>query len=228
MHNNNATNPIRVLLIDDHLLFRAGLAELLQRRGIEVVASVSEGESGIKLAMQLLPDFILLDIRMPDINGLDILQRLQAVGSTIPVIMVTTSRDDKDIAQALRLGAKGYLLKDMEPDELVSALQRIKQGDIIVAPELTTTLARVLQNDANHPSDRHKLDTLTPRETEILCYIAEGCSNKVISRSLGITDGTVKLHVKSILRKLDIHSRVEAAVIAVEQGLARKRLKDQY
>ncbi|MDH5232634.1 MAG: response regulator transcription factor [Gammaproteobacteria bacterium] len=209
---------LRVLLIDDHSLFRVGLEGLLERRGIEIVASVASGSEGIDLVHNLQPDIVLLDVRMPDMNGLEILETLRKQGCKIPVIMVTTSRDDKDIAKALRCGATGYLLKDMEPDELVQALHAIMRGETVVAPELATTLARVVQG--KNPQDTEdKLESLTPREREILQHIAEGGSNKVIGRALGITDGTVKLHVKSILRKLDVHSRVEAAVIAVEHGL---------
>lgn len=214
-------DPITVLLIDDHCLFRAGLAELLERRGIQVVASVNNGVEGVKLAQTLLPDIILLDIRMPESNGLDVLNQLNKAGNRQPVIMVTTSRDEDDIAYTLKNGAKGYLLKDMEPNDLINALHKIKKGETVVAPELATTLAKALQgSDTTAPQS--KLNELTPRELEILQYIAEGGSNKVIARTLGITDGTVKLHVKSILRKLDVHSRVEAAVIAVENNLSKK------
>ena len=214
--------PINVLLIDDHSLFRAGLAELLERRGIDVIASVNNGQEGIQLALQLNPDIILLDVRMPDIGGLEVLSQLIQKGVTQPIIMVTTSRDEHDISYALKNGAKGYLLKDMEPNDLIEALHKIKRGETVVAPDLATTLAKALQgsNDANSPQTR--LKDLTPREFEILQYIAEGGSNKAIARILGITDGTVKLHVKSILRKLEVHSRVEAAVIAVENNIGKK------
>jgi two-component system nitrate/nitrite response regulator NarL len=158
---------------------------------------------------------------MPGLNGLEILERLRSQAHSVAVVMVTTSRDENDVATALKRGARGYLLKDMEPDDLYAALLSIKLGGTVVAPELAVTLARVLQGlNANKQADR--LADLTPREKEILRYIAEGGSNKVIGRALGITDGTVKLHVKAILRKLDVHSRVEAAVIAVERGLGRR------
>lgn len=214
---------ISVLLIDDHSLFRAGLAELLTRRGIRVVASVNNGVEGIRQAAVGRPDIILLDIRMPDLSGLEVLSRLRSVNIRVPVVMVTTSRDEQEVSHALRNGANGYLLKDMEPDDLIEALREVMRGETVVAPELAVTLARALQGQAH--DDRHsqnKLTDLTPREKQILGYIAEGGSNKAIGRDLGITDGTVKLHVKSILRKLRVHSRVEAAVIAVENGLGRR------
>jgi two-component system nitrate/nitrite response regulator NarL len=137
--------------------------------------------------------------------------------------MLTTSRDEQDVIASLQNGAQGYLLKDMEPDELIDAMRRIVAGETLVAPELTGVLARAVQG-GKEPEDSGlpKAADLTPREREILCLLAEGQSNKVIGRNLGISDGTVKLHVKAILRKLDVHSRVEAAVLAVEQNLCRR------
>ena len=132
---------------------------------------------------------------------------------------LTTSRDENDVVSALQGGARGYLLKDMEPDQLVLALRDIMAGKTVVAPDLAPVLARVVQGDSIVPAEESPFAKLTPRENEILALLAEGQSNKVIARNLGISDGTVKLHVKAILRKLDVHSRVEAAVIAVEENI---------
>jgi len=215
---------MRVIMIDDHALFRVGLQGLLEQRGIEVIAAIAEGSEGIKLAEEMQPDIILLDLRMPDMSGLEVLQKIKEKEIKIPVVMLTTSNEEQDLVEALRNGAQGYLLKDMEPDELVSALRDIEKGKNVVAQELTDVLARMVQGD---PIEENKKDTpfssLTPRELEILCLLADGQSNKVIARNLGISDGTVKLHVKAILRKLEVHSRVEAAVIAVEQGLRQNK-----
>ncbi|MDH5471606.1 MAG: response regulator [Gammaproteobacteria bacterium] len=211
---------MRVIMIDDHALFRVGLQGLLEQRGIEVIAAVAEGSEGIRLAQELQPNIILLDLRMPDMSGLDVLRKIKEKKIKIPVVMLTTSNEEHDLVEALRNGAQGYLLKDMEPDELVSALRDIERGKNVVAQGLTDVLARMVQGDPmeEEPKDNPFSD-LTPRELEILCLLADGQSNKVIARNLGISDGTVKLHVKAILRKLHVHSRVEAAVIAVEQGL---------
>lgn len=209
----------RVLLVDDHTLFREGLQELLGRRGIETVGAVGDGDTGIRLAAELQPDVILLDMRMPGMNGLEVLRRLRQNGLAMPVVMLTTSTDEQDLVECLRNGAQGYLLKEMEPGDLVSALEDIMQGNTVVAPHLTQLLARVVQGQAGTEHEPNPFDVLTPRETEILGLLAEGQSNKVIARNLGISDGTVKLHVKAILRKLGVHSRVEAAVLAVQQGL---------
>jgi two-component system nitrate/nitrite response regulator NarL len=215
-------HPVRVILIDDHALFRSGLSELLERRGIKVMAAVGEGYEGIRLAQELPCDLILLDIRMPNLDGLETLHRLRKAGISVPIIMLTTSHEDQDVVQTLRDGAQGYLLKDMEPDELVKALYDVLSGGTVVAPELAGVLARVVREGKPSSNSTSPFAELTPREMEILKHLAEGQSNKVIGRELGIADGTVKLHVKSILRKLGIRSRVEAAVIAVEHGLTRK------
>jgi len=212
---------MRILLIDDHALFRAGLEGLLERRAIQVVGSVGSGEEGLRLATELKLDIILLDMRMPRMEGGEVLKVLRRRGITVPVVMLTTSREEQDLVDALRNGANGYLLKDMEPDELVDALHEIMAGGMVVAPDLAGVLARVIKGDDRSGLHNTPLAELTPREQQILRHLAEGQSNKVIGRELGISDGTVKLHVKAILRKLGVHSRVEAAVIAVEQGLCR-------
>lgn len=220
---------LRVLIIDDHTLFREGLQGLLARHGIEVVASLGDGQEGMRLAHELRPDVLLLDMRMPVMDGLSILRQLQQDKFLPPVVMLTTSSDERDLVEALRAGARGYLLKDMEPDDLVVALRDIVAGKTVVAPNLTQVLARIVQGDTPPEPEPSPIDDLTPRESEILGLLAEGQSNKVIARNLGISDGTVKLHVKAILRKLGIHSRVEAAVIAVEHGLrANKTIVSRY
>ena len=220
----SAAEALRVLIIDDHTLFRSGLKELLERRGIEVVATAGDGEEGCALAATSRPDVILLDVRMPGIGGLTVLERLKEAGIETPVLMLTTSSEDRDLVAAVRAGAAGYLLKDLEPDELIDALGKIIAGECVIAPEMTGVLARVVQGDEPIASSDDRFSELTPREMEILCHLAEGQSNKVIARELGISNGTVKLHVRAILRKLQVSSRVEAAVLAVEEGIGpRKR-----
>jgi len=217
---------MKVLLIDDHALVRKGLEALLQSRGIEIAGSVGSGKEGIDQVKELKPDIVLLDINMPEMNGLETLQCLRKDGIDIPVLMLTMSREERDLEGALRAGAQGYLLKDMDPEELVPALNDALQGKNVVAKELIGSLTRIVQGHSASPAASDEatdaLSELTPRETEILGHIAEGKSNKVIARELDISDGTVKLHVKSILRKLDMHSRVEAAVMAVQIGLNKK------
>ncbi len=216
---------MKTLLIDDHALFRVGLEGLLERRGIKVVAAVGEPRQGAALIDKYEPDVVLLDLRMPELSGLELLRELTRKYPQLPIVMLTTSSDENDLAECLRNGARGYLLKDMEPDELVMALQEIVKGETVVAPGLTGALANLVKH-GNNPERRQRMapfNDLTPREMEILCHLSEGQSNKVIARNLSISDGTVKLHVKAILRKLGVHSRVEAAVMAVEKGLCSKQ-----
>lgn len=213
---------MRVLLIDDHTLFRLGLKGLLEHSNIEVVGAASTGQDGLRLAAELDPDVILLDVRMPDMDGLLVLNNLRDQGISAPIAMLTTSDEDTDLVDSLRSGAQGYLLKDMDPEELVAALHKIVAGETVVAPQLAGILARALQGKPVAKPPMTPLSSLTPREKEIISHLAEGQSNKAIARDLGISDGTVKLHVKAILRKLKVRSRVEAAVIAVEQGLGRR------
>ncbi|HHH47472.1 MAG TPA: response regulator [Gammaproteobacteria bacterium] len=214
---------MRVLLIDDHTLFRLGLKNLLERSDIDVVGAASTGHEGLKIVHEADPDVVLLDMRMPDMDGLSVLKKLREDGVEAPIAMLTTSSEERDLVESLRNGAQGYLLKDMDPEDLVAALRRIVDGETVVTPQLAGTLARALTGKIEEPEEETPLSELTPRETEIIEHLAEGQSNKVIARELGITDGTVKLHVKAILRKLNVRSRVEAAVIAVEQGLGRRR-----
>ena len=211
---------MRILLIDDHALFRIGLQELLERRGIEVIAAIGDCEAGIMQVVESQPDIVLLDMRMPQMSGVEVLRQLRDKQQKMAISMLTTSRDEKDVIESLQGGAQGYLLKDMEPDDLITALNDILNGKTVVAPELTSVLARAVQGETAESAETQDLfSELTPRESEILCHLAEGQSNKVIANQLGISEGTVKLHVKSILRKLDVNSRVEAAVIAVEKKL---------
>lgn len=218
---------MRVLLIDDHALVRKGIEELLQSRGIQVVASVSSGEEGLRRARELTFDIVLLDIQMKGMSGIETLKKLRESGNLTPAIMLTMSREDADLAAALRAGAQGYLLKDIEPEDLVPALEAVLGGTNVVAEEMVGTLARIVQGNAAEsktaPRPATPFSRLTPREREILERIAEGLSNKMIAHVLTITDGTVKLHVKAILRKLGMRSRVEAAVAAVTHGLGRSK-----
>lgn len=216
---------VRVLIVDDHALFRSGLETLLERHDIDVIATAGNGREGFMLAREIEPDVVLLDMRMPEMTGLEVLAGLRTCGFTKPIVMLTTSNEEQDLLTCLKNGANGYLLKDMEASELVAALRDIVSGKSVVAPELTYILARAVQGDmATEQKDDNSspFSELTPRELEILCMLTEGQSNKVIAKNIGITDGTVKLHVKNILRKLAVHSRVEAAVMAVEHNYCSK------
>lgn len=207
---------IRVLLVDDHTLFRKGLAELLEQRGaISVVGIAGDGDEALPLLESTAPDVVITDLKMPPQGGLAFLRQIRAEGWRGPVLILTVSDDQEDLAGAMAAGAQGYLLKDMEPDDVVDAVQRAVRGETVVAPALTLKLVNLLQG-GHPPPKADALQQLTPREREILDYLAQGLSNKAIGRALDISHDTVKLHVRHILAKLNLTSRVEAAVFAVE------------
>ncbi len=209
---------MNIYIIDDHALFRNGLVSLLESRNISAVAAASP-EQGLVEISSLDLDIILLDLRMPQMSGLEVLKALKGQDVKTPVVMLTTSTEENDLRDCLKHGAQGYLLKDMDPDELVGALNEVVSGSIVVAQDMTYVLAKVLKNELT--DSESSFDVLTNREKEVACQVASGHSNKVIARELGISDGTVKLHVKSILKKLSLSSRVEVAVMVTEKGCCK-------
>jgi two-component system nitrate/nitrite response regulator NarL len=218
--------PIRILVVDDHTLFRRGLTALLARDPqLEVVGDAADAGEALRRATELLPDLILLDNHLPGVNGVDALPALLDAVPGVRVLMLTVSEDEHDLAAALRGGASGYLLKTIEGDALVAAIVRAMRGESVVAPEMTGKLVAAYRGAASGTAAASPapaaspIDQLSPREQEILRGIARGASNKEIGRSLGIAETTVKIHVQHVLRKLDVASRVQAAVIASEHGL---------
>ncbi|MBL8324647.1 MAG: response regulator [Rubrivivax sp.] len=211
----------RIVLVDDHALCRSGLADLLrQRGGMEVVASLGELAQVAPTLRQHRPDLLVLDLRMPGTDGLTLLLRLRAEGIDTPVLILTLSDDERDLASALRAGVRGYLLKDMEPEEVLQGIANAARGELVVAPAMTLKLAQLLQSGSKATDRRDLIASLTERERQILDHLARGESNKAIARALDISHDTVKLHVRHILAKLNLSSRVEAAVLAVESRLA--------
>lgn len=215
------STPISVLLVDDHNLFRSGIRSLLQRHAdFSVVGEAADGVEGVKRAKQLQPDVVLLDLNMPGISGLQTLQLILQDCPKTAVIMLTVSEDAEDLTVALKAGARGYLVKNIETDFLVRAIRRAASGEAVVAETMTAKLIAQLQGGASQrvepPSE---LDKLTPREKEILACLARGESNKGIARTLNVAESTVKIHVQNILKKLNLSSRVQAAVFAVEHGM---------
>ncbi|HQT29897.1 MAG TPA: response regulator [Thiobacillus sp.] len=212
-------NQTRIILVDDHTLFRKGLAELLEQSGqIEVTAFTGNPNEVSMLLHAHRPDVLILDLNMPGIDGITLMQQLRAEGHTLPVLILTLSEAEDDLARALRAGANGYLLKSMEPDEVVDAILRARRGETVVALAMTAKLVKLY--DQKDQQKGSLLDSLTPREREILTHLSRGESNKAIARSLDISHDTVKLHVRHILAKLNLSSRVEAAVFAVENRVA--------
>lgn len=218
---NDSLAPISVLLVDDHTLFRSGIRSLLQRHSdFSVVGEAADGIEGIKRAKQLSPDVVLLDLNMPGMSGLETLQLLLQDCPDTAVIMLTVSEEAEDLATALQAGARGYLLKNIETDFLVRAIRRAAAGEPVLAEAMTSKLVMHLKGGQHKQEVTTEFDKLTPREKEILSCLARGESNKVIARSLDLAESTVKIHVQNILKKLNLSSRVQAAVFAVERGIA--------
>lgn len=231
--------PIRILIVDDHTLFRRGLTALLQREPqFEVIGDAADASEAQRRAEALKPDLILLDHHLPGVSGADALPALLRAVPGVRVLMLTVSEDEGDLAAALRGGACGYLLKTIEGDALASAIRRAMRGESVVAHEMTGKLFAAYRDAASPlvasaPSSTppvtpastaasmaaSRLDVLSQRELDILRGIGRGQANKEIARTLGIAESTVKIHVQHILRKLEVSSRVHAAVIASEQGL---------
>jgi len=216
------TQPVSVLLVDDHPLFRSGVRSLLQRHPrFAVVGEASDGAGGARLAAQLGPDVILLDLHMPGMSGVETLRLILQDRAGAAVIMLTVSEEAEDLATALQAGARGYLIKNIDADYLIRAIERAAAGESVLAESMTGKLMAQLQKQRAPmpPAPPSDLDRLTPREREILACLARGESNKLIARVLDLAESTVKIHVQNILKKLGLSSRVQAAVFAVEQGL---------
>lgn len=205
-----------ILLVDDHPLLRKGLKQLLSfDNELEVIAEASSGVEAIEIADREDPDLIILDLNMQGMDGLETLSKLRDNGVTSRIIMLTVSDADEDVLAAISQGADGYLLKDTDPDLLLEQIKQSLTGKMVLSEAVTQVLAAAIRRPTVRPAS--ELDSLTGREVEILHCIAKGMSNKVIARELDISDGTVKVHVKHLLKKLGLRSRVEAAVWMVNQ-----------
>lgn len=215
----DTNEKISIILVDDHTLFRSGIKALLARQeDCEVVGEAADGLSGVKLAEQLNPDVVLLDLDMPVMNGREALAQILSSRPDQTVVMLTVSEDSEDLTECMRLGARGFLLKNINADFLVDAVKKAAAGDNVFSPEMTARLVQSLIRPAA-PAAAGALDMLTPRELEILGHLAAGHSNKIIARKLDLAESTIKVHVQSILRKLELSSRVQAAVYAVQHNV---------
>lgn len=203
----------RVLLVDDHPLFRRGVMQLIAAQpDFEVVGEAASGEDGVALTHTLNPDIVLLDVDMRGMGGLLALKQIKESGADTQVIMLSVSDAEMNLVTAVRSGADGYLLKDAEPEEMLEKLRQAARGEVIFTDSLMAMLVDAMRSGTPAPSTD---EALTERERQILQLIAAGKSNKHIARQLGISDGTVKVHVKNLLRKLHLRSRLEAAVWAL-------------
>jgi DNA-binding NarL/FixJ family response regulator len=211
---------IRVLIVDDQTLVRQGVRSLLAlAEGIEVVGEAGDGRQAIELIPQIRPDVVLMDMRMPVMSGLEALQSLARSNNLPPTIILTTFDDDQLVLAGLKAGAKGYLLKDVSLEQLVSAIQTVSEGGSLVQPAVTQRLLSGLEHMRNDFVSLDRPDPLTERETEILRLMAGGFSNKEIANSLGVAEGTIKNHVSNILSKLGVRDRTRAVLKAFELQL---------
>lgn len=212
--------PIRVALIDDQTLVRQGIRSLLElTEDVEVVAEAEDGGQALGLLRRHQVDVLLLDLRMPHQDGLATLRELRETGTTVPVLVLTTFDDDELVLQALREGARGYLLKDVTLEQLITAVRTVAAGGNTIQPALTDRLLRAVSHRSTGiPSlDRHP--DLTPRERDVLRLAASGYSNREISQALHLSEGTVKNHMSNVLVKLGVRDRTRAVLIALELGL---------
>ncbi|MEW8029741.1 MAG: two-component system response regulator NarL [Candidatus Thiodiazotropha sp.] len=209
-----------ILTIDDHPLFRKGVSDLIDMDDtLELVGEAANGPDGLVVAKQFNPDLILLDINMKGMNGLETLKAIREQEIDSKVLMLTVSDNEEDVLTALRLGADGYLLKDMEPEDILKSIRKAVEGTLVISDHLTQLLAKALREDDKF-KEKDPITSLTAREKEILQCIAQGQSNKQIANVLKISEGTVKVHVKHLLKKLNLHSRTEAAVWALKEGIS--------
>jgi DNA-binding NarL/FixJ family response regulator len=209
---------MRVLLADDHALFRAGIASLLRAWSVEVVGQASNGKEALEQARRLRPDLVLMDITMPGCSGLEATRQIKAELPGTKIVMVTVSDDSDDLFEAIKSGADGYLLKDMSEEELSRTLEAVAAGEPALSPALAARIVDEFARAAK-ATDEKQASALTPRESDVLRLVSAGATNKEIAAALNVTENTVNFHVKNILAKLRLKNRAQAAVYAVTSGL---------
>jgi len=218
-------DPIRVLIADDHAFFRRGLEAVLQGEvGLDLVGQASDGQEAVQIASEVVPDVVLMDIRMPKITGIEAARQMKEVAPSAKIVMLTISDEEEDLFEAIRAGASGYLLKDIPLDELADSVRAVYGGQSLINPsmagKLLTEFATLARRDAeDEPAKHAPAPKLTDREMEVLRLVARGLNNRDIAKELFISENTVKNHVRNILEKLQIHSRMEAVMIAVREKL---------
>lgn len=208
---------MRILLVDDHALFRDGMASLLAAWGHEVVGQASNGEQAIALCGSVAPDLVLLDVRMPVLGGVETARRMKAANDKTSIVMLTASEDEEDLFRAIEAGAQGYLLKDLEAPQLRLMLDAVQRGEAAMTPATAARILKRFVRQSDHPHD----DTLTDREMQVLRLVTDGLRNREIGTRLEISENTVKYHLKNILEKLHAQSRAELVGRAMREGLVR-------
>ncbi len=211
---------MRIVLADDHALFRDGIASLLQAWGHQVVGLAAGGREAVDLVARLAPDLVLMDVRMPGMSGVEATEAIAAVRPELPIVMLTVSEDEEDLFAAIRAGARGYLLKDLEAAQLHTMIDAVARGEAAITP---ATAARIIRHlSTMGAADDPTPDALTPRELDVLRLVTDGRRNKEIAVELGISENTAKYHLRNILEKLHAQSRTEVAARAVREGLVER------
>jgi DNA-binding NarL/FixJ family response regulator len=221
---------IRVLIADDQALFRRGLCVVLGTEDhIDVVAEAENGEEAVAKVEELAPDVVLMDVRMPRINGIEAARRIRDLSPSTKILMLTVSDEEDDLYEAIKAGANGYLLKEISVEEVAEAIRAVVQGQSLISPSMASKLLSEFNSLAKKAEERQQYPapTLTSRELEVLKLVAKGMSNREIADGLFISENTVKNHVRNILEKLHLHSRMEAVIYAVRERLLDIRSGDQ-
>lgn len=214
---------IRILLVDDHELFRSGIKALLQRQSdFEVVGEAGDGLEGVKLVEHVPADVLLLDVDLPSMKGYEVLAQIRDSHPNLNVLMLTVSEDYDTLGECLRLGARGYLNKNIDQEYLLRTIRSVYVGESVISPQMVAKFVTRIANQEERPQTFSDSSSLTRRERQTLAWLARGVSNKEIARALGLAESTVKVHVQSILRKLGVTSRVQAAVYAIEHGMDKE------
>ena len=215
------TGALRVVIADDQELLRSGFAMILAADGIEVVGEAADGAQAVDVVRKASPDVVLMDIQMPEIDGLEATRRILTGATTAPRIIILTTFDlDRYVYAALSAGASGFLLKDVSPERLVTAVRMVRDGDALLAPAITRRLVERFASRSDQAANLHRdLSTLTPRELDVIRLLAKGLSNAELAATLHLSETTVKTHVTRILTKLDLRDRAQAIIVAYETGL---------
>ncbi len=213
---------MRVLIVDDHALFRSGLASLLTANDIEVVGEAENGLKGVEKARQLKPDIVLMDVKMADCNGIQATHLIKAEMPQIKIVMVTAFDDDEDLFEAIKNGADGYILKNIESEKFVKLLFDIMEGEVAVSPRVASKVARELFRQSGKLKLSRSSSELTGKEVMVLKLVASGATNKEIASSLNISSNTVKFHLRNIMEKLQVRNRAQIAAYAVAKGIFRE------
>ena len=215
-------DPIRVLVVDDHALFRRGLQMVLaQEPDIDVIGEAGDGAEAVEKAADLLPDIVLMDVRMPRGSGIEACMAIKEVVPTTRIVMLTISDEEADLYEAIKAGAAGYLLKEISIDEVASAIRAVHGGQSLISPSMASKLLTEFATMIKRTDDRQQVPVprLTDRELEVLKLVARGLNNREIAKELYISENTVKNHIRNILEKLQLHSRIQAVAYAVREKL---------